>query len=189
MVSDKRWWIQALVGIWCGAIAISCQGHLPGSPFNRAAATSSPGPTVTVMRVVSGQTLEVQYPNTTSTNNEKVRLIGIQAPAYDQNPWDRAVKDYLGDRLLGQTVQLEWDQNRGNGYGSKLAYVWLGDRLINQELVAEGYVMEKTRSPNLRYDSLLKESQNRARLLGLGIWNPEQPMRQPPSEFRDSRDS
>ncbi|NEQ99263.1 MAG: thermonuclease family protein [Cyanothece sp. SIO2G6] len=172
--------------MWCGAIAIGCQADLPGSPLQSIAPPATTGSSVTVMRVVSGQTLEVQSTDATSANNETVRLIGIQAPAYGQNPWDQAVKTYLEDILLGQIVQLEWDQFQQDNYERKLAYVWLGDRLINQALVAAGYVMEEARSPNLKYDALLKESQNRARLLGLGIWNPEQPMQETPSEFRNS---
>ncbi|MEB3229806.1 MAG: thermonuclease family protein [Leptolyngbyaceae bacterium] len=188
-MNSKRWWIQLLVGLWCGAIALGCQDHLPGSPLNRLTANAITGPTVTVMRVVSGQTIEVQFTNATSTNNEEVQLIGIQAPAAGQEPWNQAVKAYLEDLLLRETVQLEWDQDPDNDFGRKLAYVWLGDRLINQELLAAGYVLEVARSPNLKYDALFKESQHRARLLGLGIWNPEQPMRQTPNEFRDAHQS
>lgn len=181
----KKWWIKLVVGMWCGAFALSCQANDPRLPFDQTTVPTINQP-VQVMRVVSGQTIEVQYPNATDATNQTVRLIGIDAPAYNQNPWDKAAKDYLESLLLGQTISLEMDEYQSDENGRQFAYVWLDDQLVNQMLVSEGYVLESARSPNLKYDTVLKQAQHRARLLGLGIWNPDQPMRQTPAEFRNS---
>nr|WP_250125489.1 thermonuclease family protein [Chroococcidiopsis sp. CCMEE 29] len=72
-------------------------------------------------------------------------------------------------------------------FGRRLAYVWQDGVLLNEKLVKEGYVLRVTRSPNHKYDQRLARAQEWARLMGLGVWNPEQPMRLTPAEFRRSR--
>jgi micrococcal nuclease len=56
--------------------------------------------------------------------------------------------------------------------------------LLNEQLVKEGYVLAAPRSPNKKYDSRIARAQEYARLMGYGIWNPDQPMRLTPAEFR-----
>ena len=51
-------------------------------------------------------------------------------------------------------------------------------------MVAEGLALFQPRSLATKYDERLERAQEWARLMGLGIWNPDKPMRQSPSEFR-----
>jgi micrococcal nuclease len=69
-------------------------------------------------------------------------------------------------------------------YQRVLAYVWQGKLLLNQALVAQGYALASSRLPNVHYEERLKRAQESARLGGLGLWNPQNPMRQTPEEFR-----
>ena len=90
--------------------------------------------------------------------------------------------------MLGQTVQLSIDQGtddpaRLDSYGRQWAYVWLKGQLVNQMLIADGKVLEDGRSPHLDYAQQFSHAQHRARTLGLGIWDPDHPMRQTPNEF------
>ena len=55
---------------------------------------------------------------------------------------------------------------------------------LNEQLVKEGYVLWKARSPNYKYDQRLENAGAWAKLMGQGIWNPDRPMRQTPAEFR-----
>ncbi|MEO1211471.1 MAG: thermonuclease family protein [Cyanobacteria bacterium J06638_20] len=142
---------------------------------------------VQVAAIKSGQTIEVLEAG--STLRTAVRLIGIEAPDPRQLPWGEAATQALQAKLAGQTVRLEFDQEQEDAYGRTLAYVWLGDRLINEAMVEEGWVLAKGRSPrtdigNTRYALRLANAQETARLLHRGIWNPAQPMRQRPSDFR-----
>ncbi|MEO1148932.1 MAG: thermonuclease family protein [Cyanobacteria bacterium J06638_22] len=152
------------------------------------AADENPGELrVQVAAIKSGQTIEVL--DAGSTLRKAVRLIGIEAPDPRQLPWGEAATQALQTKLAGQMVRLEFDQERDDAYGRTLAYVWLGDRLINEAMVEEGWVLAKGRSPttdvrNTRYALRLANAQEAARLLHRGIWNPDQPMRQRPSDFR-----
>ncbi len=145
------------------------------------------GDRVRVTTAVSGMTLEA-LPLEQSTNAERVRLIGIEAPAFDQEPWSQQARTYLQTLTIGKTVLLESDVEPAfqpkEGLPQKLAYAWLDGTLLNEKMIAEGYALAKSRSPNLKYDQRLTRAQESARLRGVGIWNPNQPMRQTPGEFR-----
>lgn len=144
---------------------------------------SSPpmGQTVRVVRIVSGNTLEVVTDNSAA---KTVRLIGISAPSQEQEPWGIEAKQHLQERLEKQTVLLELDWETEDSYGRILAYVWHEGEFINEELVKEGYALAEAWIPNPQYSQRLQYAEQRARTLGLGIWNPENPMRLTPSEFR-----
>lgn len=134
---------------------------------------------------MSGQTIEVLAQNTALA--ERVRLIGIDAPDAQQLPWGSQAQQRLTDLTQGQTVLLELDAETTDGYGRRLAYLWKDNVLVNEQLVAEGLALAVSRSPNTKYDQRLLNAQIQARTLGLGIWNPDQPMRQLPDEFREQQ--
>lgn len=143
------------------------------------------GDRVRVARATSGHTLEVLAH---SPQTQKVVLLGIEAPWINQKPWGDQAWKRLQTLVDGKTVVLESDiektVQRQDGASVNLAYVWLDGVLLNQQLVEEGLALAKSRSPNTKYDQRLAAAQEKARLLGLGIWNPTQPMRQTPTELR-----
>jgi micrococcal nuclease len=152
----------------------------------------SNGLIVQVQRVVSGQTLDVLNPMRQPALIERVRLIGIEAPDLKQHPWGGVAKNRL-EQMIGkvidgqvvlQSVFIEADVQEKDASGRWLAYVWYDGILLNEQLVAQGYVLAAPRSPNNKYDERIARAQEYARLMGYGIWNPNQPMRLTPAEFR-----
>ncbi|KJH70210.1 thermonuclease family protein [Aliterella atlantica] len=135
------------------------------------------GMTVEVQKVISGQTLEVA-----ATNRQimKVRLIGIDAPDLRQQPWGKAAKAGLEAMLIGKRAVIELEA-QPDEFGRRLAYIWCDRLLINEEIVNQGYVLA---SPQGKYAQRLILAQEWARLMERGIWNPSQPMRLTPAEFR-----
>jgi micrococcal nuclease len=89
-----------------------------------------------------------------------------------------------GQQLVLQPVVLEPDVQEKDSTGRWLAYVWHNNVLVNEQLVKEGYVLAAPRSPNNKYDTRIARAQEYARIMGYGIWNPSQPMRLTPAEFR-----
>lgn len=114
----------------------------------------------------------------------QVRLLGIDAPDLQQRPWGNAAKEHLQALIQGDSVTLEFDVERQDKFGRTLAYVWKDKVLLNEQLVKEGQALFVGRSPNHKYDQRLERAQQWARIMGLGIWNPEKPMRFTPAEFR-----
>ncbi len=139
---------------------------------------------VKVAQVVSGQTLEVLGMGDQPNLITQVRLLGIDAPDLQQRPWGSAAKERLQALIEGQPVTLEFDVEGRDKFGRTLAYAWKDKVLLNEQLVKEGHALFVGRSPNHKYDQRLERAQQWARLLGVGIWNPEKPLRFTPTEFR-----
>lgn len=154
--------------------------------FSCAAPLKPQGMTVQVKRVISGQSLQI-FNSSGDNTPSQVRLIGIDAPDLKQQPWGMNAKQRLEQLIDGQPLLLEFDVQQKYCYQERcflLAYVWRDDILLNEQLLKEGCVLFSPRSPNTKYNQRLAYAQELARLKGKGIWNPENPMRQTPAEFR-----
>jgi micrococcal nuclease len=109
-----------------------------------------------------------------------------------QQPWGVAARNRLeqmvsnttNQQLVLQPVFLEADIKTKDSSGRWLAYVWYDGVLLNEQLVKEGYLLAAPRSPNNKYDQRIARAQEYARIMGSGIWNPDQPMRLTPAQFR-----
>ncbi len=172
-------WIGKILIFGCCLLLFGCQFSPPPS-----------GLTVRVQRIVSGQTIEVILSERTNSP-QQVRLIGISAPDLQQHPWGEAAKQRLAELIresntqhsLSQTVLLESESEEADRFGRLLAHVWHHGTLVSEQLVKEGYVLAELEYPH-KYSQRLQYAQEYARLMGYGIWNPEQPMRLTPAEFR-----
>ena len=162
--------------------------------------SSSPpkGITAKVQRVVSGQTLSVLILSEAQPLIQQVRLLGIDAPDLKQEPWGKSAKTRLrelvseqkGGYFVLQSVLLELGEPDKDQFGRRLAYVWHDGVLVNEQLVAQGYVLaDGQSSPQTKYSEKLLRTQEYARLMGYGIWDPKQPMRLTPKEFRTKNTS
>jgi hypothetical protein len=72
--------------------------------------------------------------------------------------------------VLGQTVRLEMDAQEKDAQGRMLAYVYVGDLMVNAELVANGYAAVAITPPNVMHGEILQNLQRQARLLKVGRW-------------------
>jgi micrococcal nuclease len=174
-----RWFLAILRWMGC-AIALCLIGLLAGCQT----AIEPSGIWVSVRQVASGQALEIVNASGQTPTPQKVRLLGIDAPDLKQQPWGIDAKQRLEELVRSKSVRLEFDVERQDQYGRSLAYVWVGNQLANEQLVAAGYALAMPRSPNVKYQEKLQRAQESARLMGRGIWNPENPLRQTPTEFR-----
>lgn len=125
----------------------------------------------TVVRVVDGDTIHVQL----GERVEKVRYIGVNTPEVHhptkgEEPGGREAAEVNRSLVQGKTVRLEIDVRERDRYGRLLAYVWVGDVMINAELVRLGYAQVMTIPPNVRYQEMLLKLQREAREAGRGLW-------------------
>lgn len=146
--------------------------------------TPPQGTIVQVRRVLSGQTIEVLGLGSQTTIAQTVRLIGLDGPDLAQEPWGAEAKAYLETLIDQQPVLVELDVQAQDTYQRWLGYLWQGDTLLNEALLKAGYALAVTRAPNLKYRDRLQNAQGYARVMGQGIWDPNNPMRQTPAEFR-----
>jgi micrococcal nuclease len=101
-----------------------------------------------------------------------------------KNRLEQMIGKVIDGQVVLQSVFIEADVQEKDASGRWLAYVWYDGILLNEQLVAQGYVLAAPRSPNNKYDERIARAQEYARLMGYGIWNPNQPMRLTPAEFR-----
>ncbi|SHK39604.1 thermonuclease family protein [Thermocrinis minervae] len=119
---------------------------------------------------------------------ERVRLIGIDAPESSINPriekqrslgdvqtilkMGQEAKEYVQSLVKpGDKVYLEFDVQQRDKYGRLLAYVYLKDgRMLNKEIICNGYAMPLTIPPNVKYADEFRRCYIQAREKGLGLW-------------------
>ena len=123
------------------------------------------------MRVVDGDTIHVRI----GARVEKVRYIGVNTPEVHhptrgEEPGGREAAEVNRRLVEGQAVRLELDVQERDRYGRLLAYVRIGDLMINAELVRLGYAQVMTIPPNVRYQEVFLKLQREAREAGRGLW-------------------
>jgi micrococcal nuclease len=124
-----------------------------------------------VVRIVDGDTIHVQVDGRV----EKVRYIGVNTPEVHhptkgEELGGREATIVNRELVAGRRVRLELDVQERDRYGRLLAYVWVGDVMVNAELVRRGYAQVMTVPPNVRHQPLFLALQREARAAGRGLW-------------------
>ncbi len=127
-----------------------------------------------VYTVVDGDTI-------TLANTKNIRYIGIDTPELRKkvagewvwNPQPYAVEAYnLNKRLVeGKRIRLEFDNEKTDRYGRWLAYVFVDEKMVNEELLRYGYATVYTRQPNMKYLDRLLAAEQQAKKQRRGIWS------------------
>ncbi len=127
--------------------------------------------TYRVERVVDGDTLLL-------ANRARIRLQGVDTPEtkkpdHPVEPFGPEAAEFTR-RFIAEgsgTVRLQFDRERVDKYGRFLAYVWVGDRMLNEELVRAGLATAET---GFRYSATMKtrfrRAEDEAKAAGRGIW-------------------
>jgi endonuclease YncB( thermonuclease family) len=116
-----------------------------------------------VARVIDGDTIEME-------DGHLVRYIGIDAPERGE-PYYWEARWANNNLVAGKQVRLEKDVTGKDRYGRLLRYVWIGDTMVNAELVKHGYAYSYSYDPNLRYQEHLLRLEKEAREQRWGLWN------------------
>ena len=101
----------------------------------------------------------------------RVRLIGIDTPEMDQRPFGQQAAAALSSLVrVGSVVQLEADVDTQDAYRRTLAYVWVGQTMVNWRMVRDGWAVLLTYPPNVQYVDAFTEAERRARAEKRGLW-------------------
>jgi micrococcal nuclease len=103
---------------------------------------------------------------------ERVRLLSIDAPELDQEPFGRAAQAFLEALLpVGSRARLRLDLERRDQHGRLLAYVYLPDgRMANRMMARQGFALPFVLPPNLRHVREIRAAADSARAGELGLW-------------------
>ena len=104
----------------------------------------------------------------------KVRLIGVDTPeVFGQVDCFGKAASAFTARVLppGTRVRYRLGVDPRDRYGRALAYVYLGDgRMFNELLAERGYATPLTIPPNVEFADRFVAAARRARRAGLGLW-------------------
>ena len=125
--------------------------------------------TVLVTRVIDGDTIEIE-------GGVRVRYIGIDTPetVHPEKPVEYFGKEAAArnrELVEGKRVHLETDVQDKDKYGRLLRYVWVGDTMVNAELVRLGYAYSYTYPPNVKYQDYFLQLEREAREEERGLWS------------------
>lgn len=127
-----------------------------------------------VARVVDGDTLLL-------VNRARVRLQGVDTPEVtdpDQppEPWGPEATEFTRAFLRRGPARMQLGPERKDQYGRFLAYVWVGDQMLNEELLRAGMARALLR---FNYSDSMKRrfrrAQDEARRARRGIWSGASP--------------
>jgi len=124
-----------------------------------------------VVRVVDGDTIVARV----GGRDEYVRYIGVDTPetVKPNTPVQCFGPDASDEnhRLVeGRTVRLTFDREVHDDYGRLLAYVHLGKRFVNAELVRDGYARTLAIAPNTSHAGEFQRLAAKAARAGRGLW-------------------
>jgi len=123
-----------------------------------------------IARVIDGDTLLL-------TNGARVRLLGVDTPETVKRgcpvqAWGPEATAFTRQFVSKGYVRLQFDRERVDRHGRFLAYVWVDQRMLNDELVRAGLARAE---PWYRYADAMKRrfrrSEAEAKAARRGIWS------------------
>ena len=123
-----------------------------------------------VEQVVDGDTLKL-------ANKARIRLIGADTPEtvkpdHPIEPWGPEAADFTKRFIGDEPVRLEFDGDRKDRFDRYLAHVWVGDRMLNEELIRAGLARARTEFPYSQSKKrLFRHAEDEAKAAGRGIWS------------------
>jgi len=142
---------------------------------------------VTVTRVIDGDTMEIEYTNGTE---DTVRLLGVDTPETTLSRvspdefagipdttagrdhlfnWGEQATTFAEDELEGTHVQMVFDpdSDRRGYFGRLLVYLYVDGENFNEQLLAEGYARMYDSQFSLREEFATLEQEAQASAVGL----------------------
>lgn len=143
--------------------------------FSISFASASSKEKVTFSKCVDGDTIKVEINGKVNT----VRLLAVDTPE-SVHPtkgveyYGKEASDYTCNLITNaKKIELEYDKNsdKKDKYDRVLAWVWIDDNLLQDELIKNGYAEVAYLYGDYKYTNTLKDHQAVAEASRIGIWN------------------
>ncbi len=128
-------------------------------------------------RVVDGDTIIVRNPKDAHAPPIRIRLLGIDTPEavkpnHPVEPWGPEATAFTRHFLKGGELRIRLDRRRVDQYGRSLAYVFVGDEMLNEALVRHGLARASLYSgDSAAMARKLRKAEQAAKNAKAGIWS------------------
>lgn len=129
---------------------------------------------VRLSKCIDGDTFEIIENN----KKKKVRMLAVDTPETKhpkkkEEPIGKLASDYTCLRLKINRIYLEYDENsdKQDKYNRILAWVFVGESLLQEELVEKGFAKVAYLYGDYKYTERLLSKEKDAKKEELGIWN------------------
>lgn len=106
-----------------------------------------------------------------------VRLLAVDTPEVNKKEYyAKEASDYTCNLIKkAKKIELEYDSKSSetDKYGRVLAWVYVDDELLNDELIKNGYAKVAYLYAHYKYVDILKVHEKKAQNSNIGIWNNE----------------
>ena len=117
-----------------------------------------------VTRVVDGDTIEL-------SDGRKVRYIGVDTPELKgQKCFAEEATEKNRELVEGKTIQMKKDVSETDRYKRLLRYIYVDSLFVNEYLAREGYALQATFPPDVKYVELFGKAVEEARVKNKGLW-------------------
>lgn len=139
------------------------------------AAPTEPADGCTVISVTDGDTIRVGG----CGDEPRIRLLLIDTPEIKRSGssaeaecYGNEAAAYVAGRLpVGTAVRLEAGIVDRDQFGRLLRFVWLGDELLNETIVREGFATRYRPAEETRFVDRIIEAESDARAARRGMWS------------------
>lgn len=131
-----------------------------------------------IVHIYDGDTFRISF----GRSEFRLRLLGVNAaeigdPREEVDLWARLARRFALYHLLRQQVKLTFERDKQDRYGRLLAYVWLKDNTLFNELILKHglarYLETTSLSPAMK--KRLQQAEEEARKAKRGIWQNQWP--------------
>jgi micrococcal nuclease len=127
---------------------------------------------------VDGDTIIIRQQDSDGiAHRARVRLLGIDAPESVKpgspvEPWSEEAATMTATFLDAGEARIELDKRRVDRYDRFLAYIYVGDKMLNEELLRAGLARHLSYPGDSAAKSrLFQNAENEARNARRGIWS------------------
>lgn len=159
--------LYSVIGVFLGSSALAGDASTFLNPFNFEGVKTEEHPIKRCLRVwkdvkskdaeisgvADGDTVKVK----TDDGVFSIRLLSIDTletkyQGKNQGYWAKFASDRMKNvATVGSKVSVELDQAACDGYGRVLGYVWMGKKMLNEQMLSEGLAVNYCIYPNDRY--------------------------------------
>jgi micrococcal nuclease len=164
--SRTRIWLGAVVILLVLAARLLRNGDDPDEVESLAPGSQR------VQRVVDGDTLLL-------ADQSRIRLIGVNTPEMDATDAvtkasAEAAKHFTEQFVRDGDVELRFDRERLDKYGRFLAYVYVKDTMLNEQLIRQGFgraMLSRKWNYSDSFRRLFRQAQEESQSAKRGIWS------------------